>query len=182
MDLDRASTERPHVGWGLLLQGALLGLLAYWLVVPLVRTLIYALAAGLAWMPPLRPVAAVLELLARMVALLLTFVVAVIAVPRLNASPLQVGRALGYLAANSRSVLLLASLGLMALQFGLTYVEALMLGQLNMLLFDPNEPAALPSTVLIRAYGLMGAALPALVLLLAVWAHRRLEATRRPSS
>ncbi|MDT3682534.1 MAG: hypothetical protein ROY82_08700 [Truepera sp.] len=166
---------RPNLGWELRAQWALLGLLAYWLVVPLMRTALHLLAVVLAGVAPLSGVAAALVLYASPLGLVLTLLGAALVVRRFGASPASIEAAVGFLAANARPVLPLAALGVIGWQVGVTFVGSELLSRARGLLYSPGQIAPLQSELWYSLFPIVSYALPALALVLVVWLRRRLE-------
>lgn len=174
------SLVMPNQAWEVRAQWALLGLLAYWLVVPLVRSVVHLAAATFARTPQLNGATAALVLYAQPLALLLTIGLAVAAVRRLGASPAGVERALSSLASAAGPGLAAAGLGLIALQAGVALVGSAALSQARNVLSVPGRIAPLQSELWYQLLPVATYALPVLFLVLIVRLQRRLEQAGNP--
>lgn len=168
----------PNVGWELRAQWALIGLLAYWLFVPLARTIVLLLAGAMATVPSLGGAAAGLMLYAFPLGVGLTLLAAAVAVRRTASSPTRIDSAVRHLSAYSRSGLLLVSLAVVAWQAGLGIVSSMLLSRTHGALYVVGEAAPLQSGLWSALLPVITFAGPALALVLIVKIQHGLEAGR----
>jgi hypothetical protein len=159
---------RPNAGWLLRAQWALLGLLAYWLLVPAANAVVYAIIAALAAVPALTALAAAGRLFTPSLGLILSFVALACVVRRWGGQPEAFERALRSHGLPARWTLLFALATFSVWQAGLWFASSTARSFTDRALYTPGMPAPLQST----AWPIMATALtyllPAVVFLLVV--------------
>lgn len=169
---------RPNMGWEVRAQWAVLGVLAYMLLVPLVQPLLYLLIAGLARIPSLIGFAAGIRLHVWPLAMLLVIAGLAFIVGRSGASPAVVDRAVGRLAGLGWRGLASAALVFAAWQVGLNFLLGSSFSMVRAALDRPGELAPIQSEVWYWLADALRYVLPALLLGLVVWIQLRLERAR----
>ena len=169
------SLVRPNRAWEVRAQWMLLGLLTYWLVVPVVRSALYLVATVLGQAPALIGAAAALVLYASQLSTVLAMVLVISAVRRIGGSPAGIERSLSYIGGLGRTGLLAAGVGLLALQAGLMLVSSRANVQVRSLLSVPGQLAPLQSELWYLLLPWASYILPVLALVLIVRLQRRLE-------
>ncbi len=119
---------RPNMGWEVRAQWALLGLLAYRLLVPAASAVLYLLVGLLARVPGMEGVGALVRPFASTASLLLVLVLSAWVIKASRASPMVVDRAVGSVASKGWTGFWVAVAAVVALQFGvdMLHVRALM--------------------------------------------------------
>ncbi len=169
---------RPNMGWEVRAQWAVLGVLAYMLLVPLVQPLLYFLIAGLARVPGLVGLAAGLRLHVVPLAMLVVVTGVAFLVRRSGASPAVVDRAVGRLARLKWLGLVLAALVFVGWQLGVNYLLVNAFLIVGEALDRPGELASIQSEVWFWLASAVRYVVPALLLGLVVWIQLRLERAR----
>lgn len=169
---------RPNMGWEVRAQWALLGLLAYMLLLPLAQLLLYSLIAGLSRLPGFVGPAAGLRLNMGPLSLLLVVVGVVFMVRGSGASPAVVERALGRFTALGWPGLAVAVGGMVAWQLGLGVLTGRAFSLVRATLERPGELAPIQSEVWFWLANALRLVVPALLVGLIVWVQRRLQRAR----
>ncbi len=169
---------RPNMGWEVRAQWAMLGLLAYMLLVPAVQPLLYLLIVVLARSPELTGLAAGIRLNVMPLSLLLIFSSVAFTVRRSGASPTGVERAVSRFASFGWPGLALALVMLVAWQLGLNALMGNLYSAAKEALGSPGELAPIQSEVWYWLANGVAYGLPAFLLASIVRVQLRLERAR----
>lgn len=134
---------RPNEGWLLRAQWALLGVLALWLLMPVANAVAYGVAAAIAAVPSLRPLAAMARLVGPVLVLVASLVAVGFVARRWSGVPEALERALGSRWLDSRWTPWWALAAWVAWNTGWTALAAAARAHANQLLDVPGMPAPL---------------------------------------
>lgn len=159
---------QPNTGWLLRAQWLLLGVLAYWLLVPVVSVLVYALMAVLASVPELQGIAAAIRLMASSISFVLSAGLVVVAVRAWRGQPETFERWLHSHGLPGHWLLILAFALSVLIRYGSTYLANLFFeysqGPLSVAgMIAPLQSGAWPTIALALNYLLPALALVAVV-------------------
>lgn len=159
---------QPNTGWLLRAQWLLLGVLTYWLLVPVVSVLVYALMAALASVPELRSAAAAIRLMASSISFMVSAGLLVLVVRIWRGQPETFERWLHSHGLPGHWLLILAFALSGVIRYGSIYLMSLLLAYGQGLLSVPGMVAPLqsgawPTIALALSYLLPALALVAVV-------------------
>ena len=166
---------QANTGWLLRIQWLLLGVLAYWLLLPIAGVVVQALVAALASVQELRGVAAVTALMAGSIAFVLSAGLVVALVRAWSGQPEVMERTLYLYGLADRWVLILAGALFAAVRYGSSQIAFQLVTYSESLLWAPDTPAPLQSTAPLwdAAAWLFSFLLPALLVVAVVRIQQR---------
>lgn len=166
---------QANTGWLLRVQWLLLGVLAYWLLLPVTGVVVQALVAALASVAELRGVAAVISLMAGSIAFVLSAALIIAPVRAWRGQPEALERTLHSHGLSDRWVLLLAAALFATVRYGSTQLAYQLVTYSEPLLWAPDTIAPLQSTAPFwdAAAWILSILLPALLVVAVVRIQQR---------
>lgn len=169
---------RPNMGWEVRGQWALLGVLAFMLLTPLMQVLLYLVVAAAAQVPFLAGFAGALSIYVLPLATIMGLAVPVWAVRESRAAPTAVERAISRFSSSGWIGLLVTVILLIAWQQGLNALLIRAFTAASAALEQPGSVAPVQSMLWYWIGSVLNDVRPAFIIGLIVWIQRRLERSR----